>query len=197
MGKKGKLPVKGVGEIWTESKSENLSLRLTPTGKRLARKRAEQEGLSLAEVVELYGRGSINVEQVEGEKRITPQFVINSLKTFTKEHLAEFISIASKLLVGNYIEIEHSVEYSIADLVKKEVDSRYSKDVAAFASDVALPIERVNALLNGEYPSDLDLISIATFLTKDDGSTYTLEEVITIRKSFFGNGHTSGEEMRP
>ena len=189
MGKKGKLPVKGVGEIWAESKSENLSLRLTPTGKRLARKRAEQEGLSLAEVVELYGRGSINVEQVDGEKRITPQFVINSLKTFTKEHLAEFISIASKLLVGNYIEIQEQVEYSIAELIKKEV--------AAFASDVALPIERVNALLNGEYPSDLDLISIAAFLTKNDGSTYTLEEVIVIRKSCFGNGHTSGEELRP
>ena len=85
------------------------------------------------------------------------------------------------------------MEYSIANLVKKEVDSRYSKDVAAFASDVALPIERVNALLNGEYPSDLDLISITTFLNKDDGSTYTLEEMITIRKSFFGNRHTSGE----
>ena len=197
MGKKGKLPVKGVGEIWAESKSENLSLRLTPTGKRLARKRAELEGLSLAEVVELYGRGSINVEQVDGEKRITPQFVINSLKTFTKEHLAEFISIASKLLVGNYIEIQEQVEYSIAELIKKEVDSRYGKDIAAFASDVALPIERVNALLNGEYPSDLDLISIAAFLTKNDGSTYTLEEVIVIRKSCFGNGHTSGEELRP
>ena len=172
MGKKGKLPVKGVGEIWAESKSENLSLRLTPTGKRLARKRAEQEGLSLAEVVELY-------------------------KTFTKEHLAEFIIIASKLLVGNYIEIQEQVEYSIAELIKKEVDSRYGKDIAAFASDVALPIERVNALLNGEYPSDLDLISIAAFLTKNDGSTYTLEEVIVIRKSCFGNGHTSGEELRP
>ena len=89
------------------------------------------------------------------------------------------------------------MEYSIAELIKKEVDSRYGKDIAAFAEDVALPIERVNALLNDEYPSDLDLISIAAFLTKNDGSTYTLEEVITIRKSCFGNGHTSGEELRP
>jgi hypothetical protein len=54
MGKKGVRSSEGQGEIWDESKSEVVSMKLTPTGKRLLDEKAKFHGLSnLVNIIEV------------------------------------------------------------------------------------------------------------------------------------------------
>ncbi|MBD2743666.1 hypothetical protein [Coleofasciculus sp. FACHB-1120] len=56
MGKPGKKSKRGKGEIYDEAKSEQLSIRLTPTAKRLLKDKALKKGVSIQELIERYSR---------------------------------------------------------------------------------------------------------------------------------------------
>lgn len=56
MGKPGSKSKTGVGEIYSEVKSEALYVFLTPTAKQVLRLRAQEEGISIQELVERLAR---------------------------------------------------------------------------------------------------------------------------------------------
>jgi hypothetical protein len=88
---------------WGEPKTEKINVSLTPTGKRLAKVRAEEIGLSISEVIERWARG-IPVDS--DDAIVTPsdqipsvKHILESLPRYSRHHLIQFVWAALKLLI--------------------------------------------------------------------------------------------------
>ena len=97
---------------WEEQKTEKINVSLTPTGKKLAKNRAEQIGLSISEVIERWAR-NIPVDRDDAIVTSTDEIpsvksVIDALPSYSRQHLVQFIWVALSLLIGNPITKEET-----------------------------------------------------------------------------------------
>ena len=69
---------------------------------------------------------------------------------------------------------------TIATLIEETLSNR-NWVLKKFAADTEIPIERINELLKGDRPSDLELQQFAQRLVKPNGDVWEEEELVDIR----------------
>ncbi|KYC34781.1 hypothetical protein WA1_49535 [Scytonema hofmannii PCC 7110] len=200
MGKKGTKSTDGIGEIWDEPKSQKTTLHLTPTGKKAALERAKAMGISLSEVLERFGRETLNVsvelqKEVKEKQKLTVAEVMEALRHFSNYEIARIVLAAGTLLktaLKPSSAMKESEHPSIAALVIAEIN-KSSLSIEQIAEEVALPLERVVAISQGSYPSDEELIALTLLLTRDNGEPYRHDELIAIRQQSFNDNQDKHE----
>jgi hypothetical protein len=101
MGKKGFRSTEGQGEIWNEPKTVVVSVKLTPTGKRLLDEKANSYGISKGELIERIARGSTELPMVTPTNQ-APNLntVLDTLSRYSRSQLAQVAWTAISLLIG-------------------------------------------------------------------------------------------------
>ena len=171
---------------WEEQKTEKINVSLTPTGKRLAKIRAEQIGLSISEVIERWAR-SIPVDRDDAIVTSTEEIpsvksVIDALPCYSRQQLAQFIWTALSLLIGNPSTKEEknkSEKKRIADFVREH----RTACVEMFTDAIDNPEERIDAIIAGGEPTLMELSLLSGCLPIND------DELMRIYKKEFPNGN--------
>lgn len=180
MGKKGMRPQKGHPETaWGELKAGKLSLGLTPTGKRLAKERAERLGISVSEVLELWGRGisiESGVESMDKPVRPTTADIMDVLPRLGRAQLVQIAWAVMKLLLGEPKTVEPELT-TIAQLVREN----QVRCLEMFADAVGEPALRVAEIMEGAEPTPVELSLLSAALPIDD------EQLIKMLKKEFSN----------
>ena len=156
MGKKGTRSQPGVGEIWDEPKTVPVTIKLTPTGKKLLDERGKEMGISRGELVERYLRGVVDLPEASPEDReawlganklVTVMDVLRSLPSFTVQELARVIQAAGQLLGEKWLP---GSKQTMARLIE-------GKDLEDLSQQSGVQRKRLEAIARGEKPTDLEL----------------------------------------
>ncbi len=101
MGKKGLRSSEGQGEIWDEPKTVVVSVKLTPTGKRLLDEKAQFYGISKGELIERVARGSIEPPATAAASLVPDSSsIIAALSRYPRAQLVQIAWTALTLLIG-------------------------------------------------------------------------------------------------
>ncbi len=195
MGKKGVRSSEGQGEIWDESKSEVVSMKLTPTGKRLLDEKAKFYGLSKGEFIERIARGTIELNEKKEAEKMTlsssPSTAITIdqiLKALSRFSLPELTKILSNLV--NLIEVKLlgvSTSLTIAKLAKQYIEELiHAFEDAEFPN----PTERVISIIQGNRPT-VDEITLMTQVVH-----ISPDELFAMYRREFPNGTASEGRIR-
>jgi len=190
MGKKGVRSSEGQGEIWDESKTEVVSVKLTPTGKRLLGEKAKSYGLSKGEFIERIARGRIELNEKEETEKMTLSSSPNTattidqiLKALLRFSLPELTRILSNLV--NLIEVKilgNSTNLTIAKLAKQNIEEL----MQAFEdAEIPNPSERVISIIQGNRPT-IDEITLMTQVIQ-----ISADELFAIYRREFPKGTAS------
>lgn len=168
--KKKQFSVKGDPETqW--GKKNRLTLAVTDEGKDAAKKRAEDMGISVSEVIERWGRG-IPVDGEAGQVAMPsglPSFkaVMRSLKTFSKRELGMIVRTGLELLLRSSRESE-----TVAQMVQE------NREVCVVLLEEVMSEERIDAIASGSPPTKEELLLLSTPL----GKTYQQLEEASLDK---------------
>lgn len=190
----GKKPVRSTRNIpeteWGETKSDKLTVVLTPTGKALFVEKAKQMAPSVSELLERVGRGRIKLVAMDSPTE--------------RSHLP---SILQALPLLSYSELYQAWKH-INELFAKAVsasfpapgaDASFGKSklwllLEAYRivnnispKELALELQKLNlsnasGIVSGMHtPDDKELLKLGKLLKKADGSLFDLDELIEIR----------------
>lgn len=171
MPKKKLFSVKGQPEThWGEK--NRLTLAVTDEGKDAAKKRAEDLGISVSEVIERWGRG-IPVDGEAGQVAMPsglPSFkaVMRSLKTFSKRELGMIVRTGLELLLRS----SRDKSETVAQMVQE------NREVCVVLLEEVMSEERIDAIASGSPPTKEELLLLSTPL----GKTYQQLEEASLDK---------------
>jgi hypothetical protein len=170
---------------WQEPKNEKINVSLTSTGKRLAKARAEEIGLSISEVIERWAR---RIPVDSDDAIVTPsdqipsvKSILESLPRYSRHHLTQFVWAALKLLIYPKEEEETTKKPTIATFVLEH----QTACLLMFEDAVAHPTERINHIIAGGEPTLMELSLLSACLPIDD------DELMKMYKKEFPNGNDS------
>lgn len=184
MGKKGIRPQKGQPETdWGEPKTAKLNVGLTPTGKQLAKERASQLGISISEVLERWARGlpvDINNSSVVESFSSLPtvENILKALSRYSRHQIGHIVRAGLDLLIGK----PPDEQQRIGDLVREHQEAV----LEMFEDAINNPEERVNQIIGGDRPTEIELSLLPTALSIDD------DELMQMFKKEFPNGTNQG-----
>jgi hypothetical protein len=159
MPKKKQFSIKGDRETeWGEK--NRLTLAVTNEGKDAAKKRAEELGISVSEVIERWGRGL----PVDGEEQLStmpsglPSFrsVMRSLRSFSKRELGMIVRTGLELLLHS----SRNKTETVAQMVQE------NRDVCVVLLEGVIDEERIDAIASGSEPTDKELAHLCSPLGK-------------------------------
>jgi hypothetical protein len=180
MGKKGIKSSKGQGEEWDEPKSERLSLKLTPQGKRLLQERANSLGISISELIERMVRGGVDFSNASTIKDRLPTIdqVKSAITRFSGSAIADIVIFAVDAMRKCMRSPDHMPEpkETIAQLIEEYWDTCLSELEGAIAH------QRLQELRDGAKPSLRELEPLSSVLP------HSLEELEIIWRRDFKNG---------
>lgn len=190
MGKKGVRSSEGQGEIWDESKSEVVSVKLTPTGKRLLGEKAKSYGLSKGEFIERVARGEIELNEIEEIEKMTlasspkasmtAEYILKALSRFSLPELTKILSSLVSLIEDKILG--NSTKLTIAKLAKQNIEEL----IKAF-EDAEIPnsSERVISIIQGNRPTT-DELTLMTQIVP-----ISADELFAMYRREFPNGTAS------
>ncbi len=185
MGKKGVRPQKGQAETdWGEPKTAKLNIGLTPTGKQLARERANQLGMSISEILERWARGipvDANIPSVTEPFNPIPtvEDVLKALSRYSRYQIGRIVRAGLDLLIG---VPPASEKPTIRDLVREHRGAV----LEMFEEAITNPEDRINQIIEGDKPTPIELSLLSAALPIDDG------ELMQMYKKEFPNGSNQG-----
>lgn len=185
MGKKGIRPQKGQPETdWGEAKTAKLNIGLTPTGKKLVRERANQLGISVSEVLERWARGiPVDINNPPAVEPINPmptvESILKALSRYSRYQIGRIVRAGLDLLIGAPPTTE---QQRIGDLVRENQEAV----LEMFDEAIENPEERIQQIINGNKPTQIELSLLSAALPIDD------DELMQIFKKEFPNGSNQG-----
>jgi hypothetical protein len=96
-----------------------------------------------------------------------------------KQHKEED-SVSSESLLAEALTTAPPAVPTIASLIEETLSNR-DWALRKLAADVEMPVERINELLEGDRPSDVELQKLAQRLVKPDGEAWEEGELVDIR----------------
>lgn len=169
MPKKKQFSIKGDRETeWGEK--DRLTLAVTNEGKDAAKKRAEELGISVSEVIERWGRGipvDGEVAQLSMPSGL-PSFrsVMRSLKAFSKRELGMIVKTGLELLLRS----SRNKAETIAQMVQE------NREVCIVLLEEIMGEERIDAIASGAQPTNEELLHLSTPLGKSYQELQKLKE---------------------
>jgi hypothetical protein len=186
MGKKGIKSRKGKGESWDEPKTERINIQVTKTCKTLLQKQAVDIDVSLAELMERFSRGRLGESELVNallSRPLDAQQVKDAIASFSRREWINIARLCLDLLNVEEEQLATSIVKgdeleTIAELVK----NNRAACIEAFEDIIAL--DRVDAIIRGERPTDDELSLLSVALSRGLG------ELEQMRKKRFGNGNS-------
>lgn len=182
MGKKGFKSAKGQGEEWSEPKSERLSLKLTPLGKRLLQERADSLGISISEVIERTARGGIEFPEASNATDRLPTIdqVKSAITRFSGSVIADIVVYAVEAMRKCMRSPDPNHVPEPKETISQLITDNWN--ICLEELEGAITRQRLQELRDGAKPSLRELQPLASALS------YSLEELETIWRRDFKNG---------
>lgn len=183
MGKKGIRSQKGQSESdWGQPKTKRLTVQLTEEGYEAVKKKADRFGISVTEAFERWGRGFSLDSEPElplptGKHLPTVESILAALPRYSRQQIGRIVKVGLDLLIGS-----PSSKPRIADLVQDHRDAV----LEMFEDAIDNPEERVNQIIGGDRPTEIELSLLPMALSIDD------DELMQMFKKEFPNGTNQG-----
>lgn len=161
MGTKGVRSRKGRGESWEEPKTAKVTLLLTQTGRKLAKDRSQQLGISLSEVLERWAR-NISVDE---DSSTPPNQIIGfdavkrSLGRFSRTQLNRLVKEIGDLLVNSESPEQPTI---------KELIVTYKQLILETYGEEGFTSERLDEIIRGDKPTPPEKGLIAAILPLEE-----------------------------
>jgi hypothetical protein len=186
MGKKGLKSCKGRGESWDEPKTERVNVQVTKTCKTLLQKQSKEKNISIAELMERFSRGQLGEQALVDaliSRPLDAHQVKSAIASFSRREWINIARLCLELLNVDEGKLEMAskggdIKETIAELVQ------VNRAACIEAFEDIVPIERVDAIIGGDRPTDDELSLLSAALSRGLGVLQQL------RTREFGNGNS-------